>query len=449
MTSSIRRRLLSDGAWALGGKIVTMGAGILTSAILARIAEPVVVGAYFLAFNVATALATGGRFGIEKAVLQRVQAQLGAGEDKGAERSASSALVGSLLSLAVVGLAVWLGGGRWLAERVFGSPEMADSIGVLAVWVVLMGIQGVLGETFRARGNIRDATLFGGAIYSVGLLFIFSYWSYADRSTRLTAAIGATDLALAASVVLGLSILIGSGRWSIQTPSRKEIAILFAIGAPIVGANLAAFVARYGDLWIVGGFMDDSAVALYGAAARLVILVSVSLMIANQVLPPLIGNLYYTGQLQQLEKTIRAVATVAAIPSVAILSVYAVFAEQVLGFVYGTYYEGGSGVLRILAVAQAVNTVVGSCGFVLVVTGNQRHLLIGTVVGSLIGVGGSLAAVGPYGMVGVAAMTSFGVISQQVYMLLMARWKVGIWTAVSGPRNAARVLLRDGGGEGV
>ena len=48
----LKRRLLTGGAWASGGKFVATLTAFATNALLARLLSPQDFGAYFLAFSV-------------------------------------------------------------------------------------------------------------------------------------------------------------------------------------------------------------------------------------------------------------------------------------------------------------------------------------------------------------------------------------------------------------
>src|SRR5918998_3010171 len=62
----LKRRLLSGGAWAFGSKILVALAGLVSTALLARLLTPQALGTYFLAYsilNVGTSLAALGLTG--------------------------------------------------------------------------------------------------------------------------------------------------------------------------------------------------------------------------------------------------------------------------------------------------------------------------------------------------------------------------------------------------
>ena len=75
--SSLRLRLLSGGAWALGGKIITALTGLATYALLSRLLSPPEMGFYWLAYSIVLFGGTVGTMGLNNAVVRLIAERMG------------------------------------------------------------------------------------------------------------------------------------------------------------------------------------------------------------------------------------------------------------------------------------------------------------------------------------------------------------------------------------
>src|SRR3712207_2962452 len=73
----LRRRLLSGGAWAFGGKLLVALAGLISSALLARLLTPQALGTYFLAFSILNVGTSLGALGLTGTVVRLVAQSMG------------------------------------------------------------------------------------------------------------------------------------------------------------------------------------------------------------------------------------------------------------------------------------------------------------------------------------------------------------------------------------
>jgi O-antigen/teichoic acid export membrane protein len=191
------------------------------------------------------------------------------------------------------------------------------------------------------------------------------------------------------------------------------------------------FVLTNVDVWVVGGFSSGRELALYATPAKLVTLIGVSFLIANQVLPPLIGELAAKKDNVLMERTLRGTAFVVGLPSMAVVLVFVLAGGPLLRVVFGPAYAGGATVLALLCIGQAANILTGSSLFALLMTGHGvAAMWISGTMGLLAGAA-CLVAVHFWGPTGVAAAVSAVVVLQQLVTLLVARRLVGVWTHVS------------------
>jgi O-antigen/teichoic acid export membrane protein len=224
---------------------------------------------------------------------------------------------------------------------------------------------------------------------------------------------------------------------------KKVLGEVLSISLPLLIVTLVMMIRTSGDVWTVGYELPEQELALYGAANRLVSMVTMPMVIVTAVAPPLIAEMYSQGRREHLEHTLRSMATLTGIPAWLASMACIFFAAPILGLVYGPYYSEGAIVLAVLSIGLFASVCAGSCGIVLAYTGHQKTLMVITIATSAATLIAMLATVEPYGIVGVAIAKTAGQILQNVIVLLVVKHKTGMWThigfrGISQPWRTAR-----------
>jgi len=424
---------LRGGIWVVAGKVVTAGSTVLISALLTRLLTQEDVGVFFIADKLIWFTAMLGLLGLNAAVVRLVAESLGT-DRPGRARAA----IGHVYRFAFGGVAVCagflaFGGGTWLALRVWQSPLLASLVGLVAVWGMLHSLQILTSETFRGFQFLGLATVFGGVV--TGGLSVIVLWAMWAAAWPVT--LRQVLLVIVGAAALSLAIALGWLAWHVRRlgpATPLPASEVLRIGVPLWINGLMAYAMTQSDVLVLGMFRPAEEVAIYGASARLVSLVLMSLMLVNLVVPPFIAELYARQERARLERMLRLTATMAGLPAVAVLLVYLAVGAPLLGLVYGEAYRQGAAVLALLSIGRLIHVATGSASITLSMTGHHDALMRITVVASVATIVGTVLAVRPFGGVGVAAVVCAGVIVHSLWIWLTARRATGIWTHVAMPR---------------
>jgi O-antigen/teichoic acid export membrane protein len=227
-----------------------------------------------------------------------------------------------------------------------------------------------------------------------------------------------------------------------DNPSPLRSSEVFSISLPLWINVLTAFALTQFDLWVLGAFVPKDEVAVYFGAQQLVVLVSMSLMLVNLVVPPFIADLYARGEKKRLEKVLRNTAALAGIPALLALLAFVFFGGPILALVFTEGFRAGATVLALLSLGKLVNVLTGSCGVTMSMTGHQSALMGITLFTSACTVTGCLLVVGGYGMIGVASVVCAGTVFANLAMWLGTRYFTGMWTHIGIPgRGEIKALL--------
>lgn len=449
----LKRRLLSGGAWAIGGKVGAVVIGLASNVLLARLLTPQEFGSYLLVFSVVSVGALIGCLGLNNATVRFVAESMGLEQSGRAKR-----VIGSVIGLGMIGALgaslLYLTVGGFVGRSVFDAPALATVVGLTAGWIAISTAQELFVETFRGFHDIRLTALFGSLAVgnSSGLVMrllllacLVALWmtrGQTDLATVILIMIASGSISALASGWLLYARTTSLPETGDPASTRIGLGEILGVSGPLLVNNLTLFVLIYADIWILAAFQSQEQVAVYGAAARFMTLVTMPLMIVNAVLPPMIAELYARGERDRLQQIMRPIATLTGVPALLMLLTFVVAGGPILGLVYGDFYRGGATVLALLSFGKLTSVWSGSCGLTLQMTGHQTLIMCISILSGLLFVAGALWAVRDFGAVGVASVAAASVTLQNVLMLLAARWKTGVWTHAALSVGPIRKLLK-------
>lgn len=424
---SVGRFLLRGSAWAFLARMLAVASGFAVQVLLARLLPPAELGAYFLVQSVVAVAAMLAQAGLNRTLIRQIAESLGVGRPgraRGALVKASG--LACLLVGAAAGLYALLGG--WLGRSVFDSVAMAGAVAAASTWVAAQALQSLVAGAVRGFHRVGTAAMLDGAIAGVltasMLGCAYLGWSRIEFTSVVWIAAGSC----LASVALGTALVV---RRVAGIPAEPvPVGVLLRSALPLGITAVAHAALQQGDLWIVGGVLSPDEVALYGAAKRLIRLISLPLVIINLVLPPLVADLHARGERVRLERAIRGVATLTGLPSVAVIALFLVASSDVLGLVYGEFYRQGALLLVLFCVERLVFVWMGPCVTVLIMTGHESAAMRVTLITGALTVLATWTGAVVAGVTGVAVGFLVGSAAQQIWMWSETRWNAGIRTDV-------------------
>jgi len=432
---SLKRRLVSGTLWVLGGQSVTVLASLTISVLLARLLSPGDLGVYFLIVSLVSIVALVAQLGLNRAVVQLVAGSLVVGDAGRAKAFALASVLIVAASAFIVALVLVTGAGQWIATKVMRSPGVGALLGFIACWMVLMALIGVISEIFRGYHEIHRATFFSGsAVNLLAAFLLLGFWFTASPPVRITQILVIMLLAAGVSAVLASAMLWKNLRKT-QAISPIRLVEILRPAWPMFLTTAFLLVVAQADLWILGRFRPHDEVAIYGAAARLVLLLSTPLVIVNSVVQPLIIEMYLQKRTKSLEIVLRTASVIAGIPALLVLSSFLLFGDSIMRFVYGEYYVAGYTVLAILALGNLATAWAGTAGIALMMTGHQLTMMAITLLTGGATILFALFLVTDFGAIGVAVATALGVCLQYLAFWLAMRFQTGVWTHMGAIRR--------------
>ncbi|MGZ4803925.1 MAG: lipopolysaccharide biosynthesis protein [Acidimicrobiia bacterium] len=424
---SLRRSVVRGLGWSGVGYPLTLGLVFLGQVLAAQLLRPGAFGSYSLAFTIFTLAALIAQAGLPLSLLRRASAALVREERAEARHEIASALLVGTISGFIAGIILASPLGSWFLENLFPRTAVAAVAVLIGVRTVLRVLENLLPEALRTFRMFARVALFNGLLMNVLLCGVLGAALVAGTHVTLD------DMMVASIVTAAIALVpaIISVFRRLRALDRTRIVLRNPLEpATWISSIWVAIVVQL-DLLVVGALGNSRQTALYSAAFRLAFVVSLPIIAVNQVVPPFIARWYAEGERSRLQLTLQATGGLALLGALLVLLPLVLFGTSILGLLFGDYYRGGYDVLVILALGQVAQTVAGSSGFALLMTGNQRVYAIILAISTPITLGLDIVGYHLAGIEGVAAATAIMLTLQNVAQVVAVRRMGGFMTVAS------------------
>jgi O-antigen/teichoic acid export membrane protein len=195
---------------------------------------------------------------------------------------------------------------------------------------------------------------------------------------------------------------------------------VFSFSAATFAMNGIDFLTSQGDKILIGLYLTAKPVGVYVLASTLAAFVPLVLQSVNQIFAPVIADLHARHRhevLQNLFQTLTRWVLAATLPLGAVVIL---FAPQVMRL-FGSEFEAGWPVLVVIALGQIGNCAVGSVGYLLLMSGNQKRLMKVQSWAAIVSVMANLILIPVLGILGAAIAASVVNIGSNLWNLLEVR----------------------------
>jgi O-antigen/teichoic acid export membrane protein len=408
------------------GTIFTAAFGYVFKVYLARVLGAEDLGIYALGMTLVGFVGIFNSLGLAQSAVRFVAAYKAAG--KFAELHALLWRGPGILLIANILFAmVLLVFGRLVAVRFYHSPALVRYLPWLAL-IMLFGVpNGFYGKVLAGYKNLTFRTVITSFVGSP--LVMLAAFVFISAGFGLSGYLLAQILSAAVVFLLLLTavrrLTPEESRFSARRSTRLDREV-WTFSAAMLGISLMEFVMAQVDKITLGFYLGARAVGIYSVAAALVVYVSLVLSSVNQIFSPTIADLHTRGEhilLNRLFQSLTKWVLGLTIPLAAVIMVF----SQTLMRIFGHDFEQGWPILVIGTLGQLVNCGVGSVGFLLLMSGNERRLIKIQIVMATIMVVLSVALVPLLGVLGAAIAASITNAGINLWNLLEVRTSLGLF----------------------
>lgn len=406
-----------------------LGAGLAfaLNVVIGRMLGAEGAGLYFLALSVVSIGAVITKLGLDNTLLRFIAAGASTGDwnrvmgvfGMGLRLAAAASLMGAGIVCATAPL---------LAVYIFGEPALTAPLLAISLGIFTFAMMMLLSECLKGLKRIRNAMLVSGVLYP--LIALALIWP-------LVTLFGPTGAALAYVLGTGGAAAIGWGLWRANTRGHPapaphfDRATLWQSARPLwVMELINRAVLPWAPLFLLGIWGTAADAGVFGAALRVSMLVTFFLVAVNTVIAPKFAELYAKGEIEMIGRLARQFAlliTLAASPLFLVL----VFAGDWVMGLFGPEFTRGGTALAILALGQAVNTMTGSVGYLLMMTGHERDVRNAAILAAVLMALCAVWLIPSYGLIGAAIASAMAIGSANFWNLIYVRLRLGFFPGVS------------------
>ncbi|UPY35789.1 oligosaccharide flippase family protein [Sediminicoccus sp. KRV36] len=377
-------------------------------------------GLYFIALAWSGVGGTLGRFGLERAAMARIPAELAVNDGAAALRVVRRVLGGTLLGGCLVGGVTSLAG-PGLAHALLGQPALAPVLLLTGGLVLADALAISAGCILASLHRNVAAQLTGTSLWPILTLTALWLWPAPDLRDVLML----TILARFATVGMGLAIIwAGRMRFAVVCPGAATAARpLLRLALPLLGVELVQVSLVTMPTLILAAFATPEAVAYFSMASRLSVLTWVILLSVATIASPRMAEQFRLRDWRRLRQTQRAARWASASLAVPPLLGMILLAPWLLGLL-GAGFEPGAAALRILCLGQIVNAMFACRDTLLATTGHGDDLLRLNLIQLALATLLAATAVPLLGAEGAALMTAISIGSGALMQSWLARRRV-------------------------
>jgi len=406
----LRRILRNDVVIVMGGQIVLLMTGVVTSTIIARALAADGYGVVNLLRNILVIALTVSPLGLDVSLLKFC----GRGRDPDSFKLAIAwklraiARVASILAVTLVGLAVATG----FIQRIYAFPAVGQAFLITFLALPFATDAALLGAVYRASGRAGR----------YALLVSYAQSAFRIVAVPLTVVFCPTIEAIlwinTLQIILSSLLLSADLRRQEKTHARAadaqpqaeavdaEAKRLLRESVWMCLSILAYSLMRSADVMFLGAFAPASSLGAYSALAMVAQLVAIFPMAASQSLGPNISHAHHRGEPEGVRRELDHYLSKAAPISGFIFGGIAIFGQR-LDLVFGASFHFDPLVCLLLPLGQTLSAALAPMGYALSMTGRHRAETAILCLGAVILIASCLIFVPRYGAVAAAAAVAF------------------------------------------
>jgi len=433
-----RAQLVRGGIGSIGLRVLGLGLSLIIAVILARVLGPSGFGVYSFVFTAMTVLSLPVKFGLPSLLVRETARAQSAGEwpvIRGLWRWAvrTVTLISVFVVVASAGLFVWVSDDS-------GSFTDHKNVFLLAlVLVPLLGFSALRGAQLCGLGHVLPGQvpeLVVRPLVFLGLVTIF-WWLWPVLDVTPAVAIGFSAMALLVAILSG-SLLVS--RYT-PTPLSKPGAVSrsqqkwLAASLPLALTEGVHLINQHVDILMLGIMGSAMEVGIYRVVVHGSSLVVFGLTAVNMVVAPHFARLHAQRDMVTLQHLITRSTQVVALLALPAVLVFFIYGRELIGWIFGAEYVSGYWPLVVLAFGQLINALVGSVGVLLNMTGHERDVTRGVVVGAILNVVLNLVLIPPFGMVGAAIASTASLVVWNLILWRVVHRRLGLESSSLGIRR--------------
>jgi O-antigen/teichoic acid export membrane protein len=333
---------------------------------------------------------------------------------------------GMLLAVNALFAGIFLILGRLLAIRFYHAPDLVPYLPWFASTMLTGAMSFFYGKVLAGYRDLARRTIINNFVGSSLMMLVSVILIGKGLGLR-----GYLTAQIFSGVVVCILLL-----WAVRklTPVSARFSAsrgmmfdreVWSFSGTMLGVGFMEFLMVQVDKVALGFYRGAREVGIYSVAAAVVAYVPLALSSVNQIFSPTISDLHTRGERALLGRLFQSITKWVIAFTVPLACVIVVFARPLMR-IFGPDFETGWPILIIGTVGQLVNCGVGSVGYLLLMSGNEKRLVKVQTVMATVMVVLCVALVPLWGIVGAAVAAAITNVGINAWNLLQVRSALGL-----------------------
>ncbi|CAN1493491.1 RfbX Membrane protein involved in the export of O-antigen and teichoic acid [Flavobacteriaceae bacterium] len=366
---------------------------------LTKTFPPKIVGQYDFTRSFLLVIGSICLLGFDQSILY-FKGRLGATNTLEGIKKVYAKMVGLLLLMSILFFLFFLCIDEQLVNNYFSDAGVYNILLKATMVLFFYGLTTLNTEVFRALDHFYVAELFRNTIKYIPLIVGSFLLYYLNEMSYLVAVFLMGFVVL--SIITTSMLFIYFSKAKIETKAKDFNYIeIFIKSYPIAISGMAFFLLMSFDILFLKKYRDDSTVAFYSVAIKLMTILSMVIITVNITVSTKIAEYFFSKNKADLVKTIQYASRLIFLLTFPAVLLICFFSEFILGF-FGKGYVAAKDALLILIIGQGICSAFGTAPVYLNMTGRQHIFQIILIVAVLINFILNRVLIPQYGMVGAA-----------------------------------------------
>ncbi len=379
------------------------GARYLFTVILARFAGVEILGIYSLASSITRIGELFGIAGLHSGVMRfvsRLDKETEVEEVK--QRILSGLKLGMLFGICIMILQIAFA--DYLAFELFNGSLLLKTVIIISAvslpFATIMAISAFATQGYKLlKYKIIVLNIIRPVIMLFCVLISISFFTK-EAAIKFPLLISAVFSSFAAVIFLGKLTNIKMSQ-IFSGVFDKE---LLRFSYPLMFVTVLGTLMHWMDIMMLGYFTDTTTVGLYHPAARTAGLLRTVLLAFMGIFAPMMSELHRRGDIGEMGKLYKLIVRWILSVSLPLAIILILYSKKIM-LLFGVNYLSASNVLIVLTAAAFLQTIFGSGGHTLTMTGFTKVNLVNSIVVIIINITLNILWIPHYGIIGAAYAT--------------------------------------------
>ena len=378
-------------------------------------------GLYFLALMIANIATIFGRVGLDNALLRFTSAHASTSQWAEVRGVYHIGMKIALVASSIVTICVFLIA-PYLTGAIFKKPELTEPLRWMSAAIIPIVVFNLHGQLLRGLKHIAKSQV----ILVVGVPLLSTVGIY-----FLTPIAGLKGAIFAFVIATGLTAILSIVWWRSVTPQLKQYTPnfsarrLFQSSKPLFLVASINQILGWMGIFFLGIWASTEDVGIFSIATKVAISIALILKSVNSITAAKYAELYHSGQHSDLASTFRRSSLLIGGCALPIYMCFIFFPDIIMN-IFSPDFVRGKTALVILATGEFINSITGSAGNLLMMTGHEKLVRNCAVFSLLLLSALCMVLIPAFDIIGAATAVAFTTASKNLIYLYFVNRTLGI-----------------------